>query len=543
MTEPETADPTERPRKGFPTMPVPWWTVAGGVALLAAAAYYYVLFHTKWVVVAGVVAVAALALVTALGMPRTGAGRHAAEGGVATTDRAYLAALAAVGLGFCLVFGPGTVPDESYHFYCTYKYTDTLLGQTATDDTISVRSADEEFFKALPGDLSMEREDYDEQLADLELVASEQGESDVAVPSSYPWTSNLPQVKWAPVLGVLIARLLNLGTIPLFYLGRLFNLAYYILLCWFAVRLTPVAKSAFRVVSLLPMSLHLAASYSYDTGSLGLVLLLTALLLKAIFDEGPLSRPMLAAIPVAAFLAIPCKVVYLPVMVLVFFIPDARFGSRRLALLYKGGCLVAAVAALVAIRLGSILSATQISGGEGGEKALAVRGDQTGRYYSIGELVANPGMTVQLFVDTFQAQGDFYLASTWGGSLGWFQPQLVAPQVFGYCFYGILFASALRSPDDEGVAGPLLRAACLAVFAVVVLACLLALATSFTFDTEPFILGVQGRYFVPVLPLLLLAVRGRSVAYTRPAAAGILFAATLLDLWYLLYLYGTILTL
>ncbi|WP_251158330.1 DUF2142 domain-containing protein [Caniella muris] len=540
MTEPRPTDQNGR-SDGCLTAPfVPRWAIAGAVALLAAAAFLFVLFHTKWVVVAGVVAVAAFVLVTVLGTPRPEAGRHAAERGLPSTDRAYLAALITLGLGFCIVFGPGTVPDESYHFYCTYKYSDALLGQTATDDTISVRTADRNFFTALPGETVMDRESYEDQLEDFEIVAAEQGTVDVAVPSPYPWTSNLPQVKWAPVLGVLVARLLNLGPLPLFYLGRLCNLAYYILLCWAAVRLTPVAKGAFRVVSLLPMSLHLAASYSYDTGGLGLMLLLTALLLKAVFDDGPLGRPMMAAIPVAAFLTIPCKVIYLPVMALVFFIPASRFESRRTALLYKAGCLGAAVVALAALRLGSIVSATQALDG-GGEKALAVRGDQTGRYYSIGELVADPAMTVQLYVDTLQAQGNFYLYSMWGGSLGWFQPQLVAPQVFGYCFYGILFASALRSPDDETVARPLLRAVCLAVFVIVVLASLLALATSFTFDTESVILGVQGRYFIPVLPLLLLAVRGRSVAFTRPAATGVLCVATFLDLWYLLYLYGAIL--
>ena len=70
-------------------------------------------------------------------------------------------------------------------------------------------------------------------------------------------------------------------------LGMLFNLLYGALLIIFSVRITPVGKKVFMAVALLPMTLHLLGSHSYDVGTLGLAFLLTAFILPPVILSTP----------------------------------------------------------------------------------------------------------------------------------------------------------------------------------------------------------------------------------------------------------------
>ena len=52
-----------------------------------------------------------------------------------------------------------------------------------------------------------------------------------------------------------------------------------------------------------------------------------------------------------------------------------------------------------------------------------------------------------------------------------------------------------------------MRAACIFSFAMVVLGVALSMTIGWTFDNELIIQGIQGRYFLPLLPLALLSFR------------------------------------
>ena len=105
--------------------------------------------------------------------------------------------------------------------------------------------------------------------------------------SSFDWTANPPYIKLPSALGIVLATLLNLGSFPLFYLGRFFNLLMFAALAYFAVRITPVGKNAMMVAGLLPMTLHLASSYSYDAGIMGFGLPIDGYVLASRVRRGP----------------------------------------------------------------------------------------------------------------------------------------------------------------------------------------------------------------------------------------------------------------
>ena len=97
---------------------------------------------------------------------------------------------------------------------------------------------------------------------------------------------------WQAQRGVFLAYLLHLGFAPALLLGRLANLLLFAALAALAVRVAPFGKRVFAVAALLPMTLHLAASFSRDAPLLGLCFAFTALLMDAAFDSGKAQGPL-----------------------------------------------------------------------------------------------------------------------------------------------------------------------------------------------------------------------------------------------------------
>lgn len=81
-------------------------------------------------------------------------------------------------------------------------------------------------------------------------------------------------------LGMVLARLVGLGALGCLYAGRLGNLLAYTLLCWLGLRAAQKARPAFFCVMLLPISLYMGASLSYDATLLACYYLMLALLTR-----------------------------------------------------------------------------------------------------------------------------------------------------------------------------------------------------------------------------------------------------------------------
>lgn len=81
-------------------------------------------------------------------------------------------------------------------------------------------------------------------------------------------------------IGMAVARLFGLGALGCLYGGRIANLAAYALLCFAALKSAQRARPLFLCVMLLPLSLFIGASLSYDATLLGCYYLMLALLTR-----------------------------------------------------------------------------------------------------------------------------------------------------------------------------------------------------------------------------------------------------------------------
>lgn len=123
---------------------------------------------------------------------------------------------------------------------------------------------------------------------------------------------------------------------------------------------------------------------------------------------------------------------------------------------------------------------------------------------------------VAVYLRTFVEMGDFYLSSAVGGAPAWFQQNLFMPDYMVISLVLLLIASAVISTDDEHVIPVRHRFIYFSIFSASMIAAITSMFLGWTFNNENVIQGVQGRYFLPALALLLLAFRSpRIKAYAR----------------------------
>src|SRR5699024_8433509 len=183
-------------------------------------------------------------------------------------------------------------------------------------------------------------------------------------------TDQNPLLYLASGAAVFLAYLLHLGFTPALALGRLANLLVFAALAAWAVKIAPFGRRVFAAAALLPMTLHLAASFSRDAPLLGLAFAFTALVLDAAFgpNAGRQLRPArTAALLLTGVLLAPAKMVYLPLAALVC-LPAVQLG--RHTRLKKTGYLAACLALALVLNTGLLAGLSDSQGGD----AVAVYG-------------------------------------------------------------------------------------------------------------------------------------------------------------------------
>ena len=280
-------------------------------------------------------------------------------------------------LGFGLLYGlvlpPYAAPDEKYHINQSFTLAcrwanlfspeDWRMGQVPLDTSYR-REHD---FNAL---LQNERTTvftWQETVDQLFTVTQDSFDSHVMLEELQTDANPIPYLPSAAA--VFLAFLLHLGFVPALYLGRLANLLVFAALAALAVRRAPCGRRVFAAAALLPMTLHLAVSFSRDALLLGFCFAFTALLLNALC--GGRTRPMpgreTALLFALGLLLAPSKAVYLPLAALVLLVPGARLA--RYPAIKKAAYLIGCLALTLVLNSGVLLGA--VSAGGAAEPAAA----------------------------------------------------------------------------------------------------------------------------------------------------------------------------
>lgn len=409
-------------------------------------------------------------------------------------EKVYLIAATAIGLFYLISITPFSVPDEGYHYRTSFQLSNIIMLHWK-DNAL----ADATYFNYVhfSGHHNVSSA-YIRVLREFFLPFNN------SKTVTIPMTRNLNYFGYylPQALGIAFARIFRLNVILTFYLGRMFNLAFYIICTYFAIKKTPWFKTVFFLLSVTPMAMQQAASYSYDAFINGLAFLLIAYFINAIYGEDKLKKEDFTVIIFCSVLLAPAKVVYYPILFLVLLVPMEKFKSkkqRRVIIFFVLGVSLLTIIPFNLVSLGKHFA--------GASGTLNWEGQHN---YSVHFIFKHPLETVAIFGRTLVHNGLEYFRESFGLRLSGLTLSLPSYVIWLFVIFVILaIFSNNNHQSNQNTNVYITRKQkifyCI-ISSIIILLTLLAAFLGWTSNTRSIILGVQGRYFIPILPLLCLAI-------------------------------------
>ncbi len=279
-----------------------------------------------------------------------------------------------------------------------------------------------------------------------------------------------------------------------FYMGRIFNLLFFLILCYAALKINPFKSLNYVFVFLLlsPMALFQASSLSYDVMTIAICVLFISYLLKIVYnysDESLLNKDKYLILILGYALYSLKGGAYTPLLLMVFLIPNRLFTSLKNKVLWIGVFFIL-IFIISKIYTFFLIEASQIKG-------------QSFVGSNFEYFIYHPANLIATIISSFKQWNGFYVCS-FIGVLGWLDTSLFS------VYYPIwligLFLLVLATNSLQKIKISLAhRLAFLIITIGGVVVIFLGLSNDPVQNPyKPAIInGVQGRYFIPLSFLLV----------------------------------------
>ena len=445
-------------------------------------------------------------------------------------EKVFVLTILCLGVIYNFVLTPYMTPDESYHIDMSYRHSNTLLGiESAGENKCYKRQDDTELeFTSSPS-----LENYKIIYDGLFSMA----ENDTLVEAEATSTTEAPMIIYLPaVLGMTLARLLHLGTVPMLLLGRWFSLLGFTILTYFGMKKLPFGKTALFLLAVLPMNLQQCTSFSYDAVITGVSFLYICWCVSLAFGEKQVKATDMLGLGILGIILVYGKSgVYLPLALLIFLIPAARFGGKRVRNLCVLGLFLLPVLCFLNQNTATVSYIATTT------EATATVGSSTTAGYTIGYFLSQPLELVRMLANTLSDKTAFYLESLVGQKMGWVEIDI--SEVISMLFWLLLILASLKTKEEPMYIRTGQKWWIVFVCAVCAGLILAGMLLTWTPRGYVSIEGVQGRYFIPLMPALLLVLRNPRLTWDRCAQRGLIYAGFIGQILAVMYLIKGVLVL
>ncbi|MBE6888331.1 MAG: DUF2142 domain-containing protein [Ruminococcaceae bacterium] len=458
-------------------------------------------------------------------------------------------------------------PDEYVHITTAYHKSNELLGiensYNYSEGTLLMRECDAGVYtepaKYNAFEIQQIYEGITEKAEKTQLVPVKARIHDTAFGPLF----------WAQALGVTVARLLGLGFVPMIILGRLANLAVYTAIVYLAIKTMPIYKTTLAVLALTSVPLQLAGSFTYDTLVIALCFVFTAVVFSCAYEKEKITFKDIVLLAVLAALIAPCKIVYITIIALCFIIPVDKFSNRKTAFVSFAVIIAFAAVMWIVSNANTVLTMVGLeplpqqqvqtvtvqntAGAEentvSGETAaqtavteqvqydiysdIAPNGDNR-NLFGVSYILSHIPQTVKLVFNTIQESGVLYIQQIFGGILG---EVIVSPVKINWIYtIAVMFVVFLSTVKTQGETlvykGVRKWWAMLLAVAACGLFCLACITwTPINYTT---IFGIQGRYFLPVMPLIVMFFANDNISVKKNIDRSLLYALAVINVLILL---------
>lgn len=392
--------------------------------------------------------------------------------------RARLAAFTAIALGFgaayALITPAFEVPDEVGHYW---RATSVAYGHVVVGKKVGLPRGDRVIIWALQL-ADGEHLDADRLRKARGVMLQDEYRDPTPIAGLYTPAAYVPQI-----IAATVTRVERIRPYYAFFAGRLATLVFCIALVVVACWAAPEFAGLFEAVALLPMSLFLFGSWSADALTIVVAFLATAFILRAMVRPSPPSRRDLVLIVAAVAWLSFCKPPYVLMALMAVAVP-ARRAFRALV-----------VAVMIA---GTVISAAMTMTGMAmpGPRYRPMDARQQLRF-----IASDPLHFAWVIAHDVRTNAKDYLESM-TGRLG--RHELKLPISITVLLWLILAVVGMSTGPPLPLRS---RVLVVAIAIAVAFATLTYLYLTSSIVGGDVIEGTQGRYVLPLLPLLLTTLR------------------------------------
>lgn len=316
------------------------------------------------------------------------------------------------------------------------------------------------------------------------------------------FTYNAPTAVYSPIqmmpqaIGIFLSRHIGLDVYTQGMFGRLGNLIFFIVLGYFSIKIIPYRKNFLLLFLLSPKIMYLSATMSGDIFTNSIIIFYISYILKLKYENKTLTKKkLMIPLLLAPFVAI-CKTIYLPVCFLVGILPTNCFKNNKRRIAY--------IISVIIISIATSLAWIKLSNSISFSSDLDTLPSQQIKYVK-----ENPIEFIGVLIRGVCNNSINWSEDIVGGYMEWgsafSQPEIISIIVY------VLFAISILL-DKENEKKIKLKVNEIVLISLICLIVIAGALSAMYINWTPLyagvggleIVGVQGRYFVPIVLLISL---------------------------------------
>lgn len=304
----------------------------------------------------------------------------------------------------------------------------------------------------------------------------------------YAPTQYIPQL-----IGFNIAKLFQLGPVLTGLLTRLSNFLIWLAISYYALKRIPVHKCLVCLLYAAPAMLSLVSTMSGDAFLNCCSLYYIAMILDLYIHKSNVSNKDLIFIIVLAIIISSIKIVYIPIILFVFILKKKQFEDKKKHLFLILGIITAILLSLIWNKISAPL-------GNDGSSILATQ--------QLNFILKNPIEYCLITFRTFTNNIVYYITNLFAGNEMCYA--IVQINNFLVIAYFVLALCSLKTNENQINLSKFQKLLIWGGFLLIFCATTTAMYMYFTTITEGVgyssVRGVQSRYFVTLIPILILTI-------------------------------------
>lgn len=300
-------------------------------------------------------------------------------------------------------------------------------------------------------------------------------------------------------IGFKIADTFNINFIGGFILAKLLNFICYVLLMYFAIKISTYAKKIIFIISLLISNMFLATQFSYDPMITASITFGLAIFLKMLEEKNLNYKNVMLFVCFIVWGSLP-KAIYSPLLLLLLFVPTKKFKDKKQAIITK------MIVCGITLVLMSTFILPALSGGLGNGDS---RGGNTNATEQLTFILHNPIIYCKILISfLLKNASKIFIGPSVLATAGYVLnlPEDTISLQYLISFILLLYYTFI-TPVDKKIISNKMKVVFGICYSSIWLLITTALYLDFTVVGSNNVEGVQPRYFIPLLLLLLMILK------------------------------------